>query len=614
MNAIFGETAFHAGEENIQKLLRVPYQENPTVPFLPPGIARFISASPLVAVGTTSASGQPWASLLTGIPGFTQNVGQGILAIQTAVPIGDPLYDTFGNENWDENADEADKRGEGMIAGLAVNLERRQRVKFYGKSKRGMRRMEKEKGMVTFVMQVEQTLGNCPKYMNARHLEVVPVDVPTNLTDNHVVSASLPQDALDLISRSDMFFVASRNEFTDMDVNHRGGPPGFVRVVPHISSNSDDAEMPTTLIWPEYSGNRLYQTLGNLQVTPLAGLTFPDYNTGDMLYLTGAVEILIGDDAEKEMNRSKLAVKFTVIEARYIKGALGLRLAKEDDVKWSPYNPMIRYLTSEPKGQHTTTGQTGMTARLLKKEKLADTVARFTFQLSGKRDKSQLWRGGQYVMLNFEDEMSAGYRHMDDSDPQGLNDDYIRSFTVSSPPDKFQGKDDGKFELTIRKVGPVTRYLFQQNPGAAFEVPVQGFGGDFFIEKCEGGTVGMVAAGVGITPFIAQWKELHKLGLDAKLFWTVKEDDLKFVMDIVGREDMEGMKDSLRLFITGGVEKVEDAPAKYVEYRRMEKGDLVEEGDELRKWYICTGESMRKQVVNWLEGEKRQVHWEEFTY
>ncbi|KAF3908173.1 hypothetical protein AA313_de0201441 [Arthrobotrys entomopaga] len=614
MNAIFGEAAFHAGEENIQRLLRVPYQENPTVPFLPPGIARFISASPLIAVGTTSASGQPWASLLTGVPGFTQNVGQGILAVQTAVPIGDPLYDTFGNENWDEDADVAEKRGEGMIAGLAVNLERRQRVKFYGKSKRGMRRMEKGKGLVTFVMQVEQTLGNCPKYMNARHLDVVPVDVPANLTDNHEISNSLPQEALDLISRSDMFFVASRNRFTDMDVNHRGGPPGFVRVVPRTSSNSNDSKVPTTLIWPEYSGNRLYQTLGNLQVTPLAGLTFPDYNTGDMLYLTGTVEILIGDNAERELNRSKLAVKFTVTEARYIKDALGLRLAKDEDVKWSPYNPMIRYHTSEQKGHHMVSKQTGMTARLLKKEKLADTVARFTFQLSGKSDKTQLWKGGQYVMLNFEEEMSAGYRHMDDSDPQGLNDDYIRSFTVSSPPDKFQGRDDGKFELTIRRIGPVTRYLFQQNPGAALEVPVQGFGGDFFVQRCEGSKIGMIAAGVGITPFISQWKELHNSGLDVKLFWTVKEDDLEFVRDIVEREETEGMKDALRLFITASMAKIGDVPAQHVEYRRIQKDDLVKEGDELRKWYICTGEGLRKQIVNWLEGEKREVHWEEFTY
>ncbi|KAK6343640.1 hypothetical protein TWF730_011231 [Orbilia blumenaviensis] len=616
MNVVFGESAtWHAGEQNIQRLLHVPHQENPTVYYLPPGVARFLSICPLIAIGTTSPTGQPWASLLTGVPGFASPFGSGIVGMQTAVAPGDPIYETLDDGSWGDSIN-GEMRGEGMVAGLAVNLERRQRVKFYGKSKREMRRLEKSKGMVTLMLEVEQTLGNCPKYMNARHFDLVKADPLANITTNYEVSTSLPQEALDLINRSDMFFVASRNGYTDMDVNHRGGPAGFVRVLPQSSGSSADQE-PTSLVWPEYSGNRLYQTLGNLQVTPLAGLTFADFYTGDMLYLTGTTEILIGPDAERVMHKSKLAVKFTVTGARYSKASLGLRVADPNAVKWSPYNPAVRYLASEIQGQKALLGintQSGLTARLVKKERLADSIARFTFQLDGRGEKKGLWRAGQYVMLGFEEELSAGYRHMDDSDPQGLNDDYIRSFTVSSYPEQFTGRDEGKFEVTIRRVGPVTRYLFQQNPGAVLEVPVQGFGGEFFVEKCEGGKVGIVAAGVGITPFIAQWKAIAESGVDVKLFWTVKEDDLGFVKDVLGRKGMEGMKDALTLFVTGKREEVDnnEVGAKVIIERRIQKEDIVEEGDGARKWYICTGDAMRKQVTEWLHG--REVSWEEFTY
>ncbi|KAJ6256170.1 hypothetical protein Dda_9005 [Drechslerella dactyloides] len=616
MAAVFGfDGSFHAGEENIQQLLRVPKQDNPTAPYLPPGVSRYVASCQLIAVGTTSPSGQPWASLLAGPPGFAQGVGAGVLAMQSPIPAGDPIYENLQEEGWGE-AESGHAKGEGMVAGLAMNLERRQRVKLYGRSKRGMHKVDKTE--IGMVLAIEQTLGNCPKYMNARHLDLVPVQVPTNTTDNFQVPVSLPQEALDLISRSDMFFVASRNGFIDMDVNHRGGPPGFVRVIPNEPSSQATAEQPTTLVWPEYSGNRLYQTLGNFQVTPLAGLTFPDFNTGDMLFLTGKVEILIGDDAERVINRSKLAVKFTVTEARYSPASFVLRLAETERVGWSPYNPAVRYLTTEKHGQKAGLAgeQDGMMARLVKKDKLSDSIARFTFQLDGgNRKPDELWRAGQYVMLNFEEDLSAGYRHMDDSDPQGLNDDYIRSFTVSSPPGQFQGRDAGKFEITIRRVGPVTRYLFQQNPGALLEVPVQGFGGEFFIEKCAGGKIGIVAAGVGITPFIAQWEELMKAELDVKLFWAVRERDLPFVKETLEREGMKGMKEALRLFITRRQEGEEvDAPVANVQYRRIQKTDLIEEGDTdtSRKWYVCTAKDMQKEVLEWLQGQ--QVSWEDFTY
>ena len=54
----------------------------------------------------------------------------------------------------------------------------------------------------------------------------------------------LPQAALDLIAKADLFFISSSNHEADMDTNHRGGPPGFVRIL----SNDDNG---LTIVYPE---------------------------------------------------------------------------------------------------------------------------------------------------------------------------------------------------------------------------------------------------------------------------------------------------------------------------------------------------------------------------
>lgn len=167
---------------------------------------------------------------------------------------------------------------------------------------------------IQLVLKIEQSLGNCPKYLNSKNIEPAAASKPELVSD----SPQLPQPALDLLANSDLFFVSSAQHTLDMDTNHRGGPPGFLRV----ESNEESGAV---LCWPEYSGNRLYQTLGNLMINPLAGICVPDFETGDMLYLTGKTEILVGKDAAAILPRSNLAVKLTVTAARFVTQTLPFR-------------------------------------------------------------------------------------------------------------------------------------------------------------------------------------------------------------------------------------------------------------------------------------------------
>jgi len=112
----------------------------------------------------------------------------------------------------------------------------------------------------------------------------------------------------------------------------------------------------------------------------------------------------------------------------------------------SPYNPRIRYLTSET---NTSTADTGLppdqwrardtpslSATLIKKTKLTPTITKYRFRLTSSDptlfnpSNPPLWKVGQYVALDFSDELYMGYSHMRDDDPTSLNDDFTRTFTI----------------------------------------------------------------------------------------------------------------------------------------------------------------------------------------
>ena len=203
--------------------------------------------------------------------------------------------------------------------------------------------------------------GNCPKYLNQK--QIIPsLPEPLLLSD----ALPLPEPALRLLAKADMFFLSSSNHETNMGTNHRGGSPGFVRVAKNDASE-------TILVYPELSGNRLYQTLGNLYTTPRAGLVFPDFDSGDALYLTTTTEIVIGRDAAAVLPRSNLVVKLHVFAARFVKKSLSFR---GENLERSPYNPPVRYLPAEkalPDAQAK--NSKAVYATLLTRVRLAPTIA-----------------------------------------------------------------------------------------------------------------------------------------------------------------------------------------------------------------------------------------------
>ncbi|KAK4905841.1 hypothetical protein LTR49_024932 [Elasticomyces elasticus] len=203
-----------------------------------------------------------------------------------------------------------------------------------------------------------------------------------------------------------------------------------------------------SIVWPEYSGNRLYQTLGNLTINPPCGICIPDFDSGDMLYVTGTTQIYTGKDASELLPRSNLCVQLMITAARFFANA---PLFRGIEGETSPYNPTVRYLTTE----HRRAAQT----RLLSQAKLSPTISRFRISL----ENATTHTSGQHVTLDFSEHLDHGYSHMREDDPRSLNDDFVRTFTVSSPPggrpDLVRRLKDDEFEITIRNVGVVTYFL-----------------------------------------------------------------------------------------------------------------------------------------------------------
>lgn len=198
---------------------------------------------------------------------------------------------------------------------------------------------------------------------------------------------------------------------------------------------------------------------------------------------------------------------------------------------------------------------------------------------------------------------------MRDDDPKSLNDDFLRTFTVSSRQGGLDSHD--QFEITIRKVGPVTDMLFRHNVRSELEVPLQGFGGEFFIKQ-DNANIAFVAGGVGITPLLAQAQDLDLERLE--LYWTLRGEDIALANDTFDR--IPGLAKSTKLFVTGKIDEASDAWKKLsssgaiLERRRMRKEEISE--SKASKWYLCAGTALRKALLEWLDG--KEVHYEDFNY
>jgi predicted pyridoxine 5'-phosphate oxidase superfamily flavin-nucleotide-binding protein len=167
---------------------------------------------------------------------------------------------------------------------------------------------------------VDHTFGNCPKYIQTRAVEVRPsIDTPRAERPT-TVSDRFDADVRALIERADTLFIATayldgpETAARGADVSHRGGKPGFVRI-------DDDR----TFVLPDFSGNLHFNTVGNILSNPKAGFLFVDFDSGDLIYMTGQAEI-VWDGAEIEaFAGAERLIRFQAEKVIRVEASLPLR-------------------------------------------------------------------------------------------------------------------------------------------------------------------------------------------------------------------------------------------------------------------------------------------------
>lgn len=300
---------FHAGERAVQQRVGVAGRMAELGPrvirdFMPDQHRDFFEQLPFVIAGTVDAVGQPWASVLAAPPGFINSPDAHTLVLQAQPLAGDPLQDTLANG--------------AFIGLLGLQPHTRRRNRANG--------IVQGIGAAGFCVQLQQSFGNCPKYIQARESVYLPRSIkpPPMMRSGTQLDAA----ARRLIETADTLFIATAHsgDMSDtgdavelraangVDVSHRGGKPGFIRVDAH-----------STLTMPDFLGNYFFNTLGNIVVNPRAGLLFIDFDSGDLLYLAVKAEIVWEGPELRAFEGAQRLLRFEVKSLRRLEAALALR-------------------------------------------------------------------------------------------------------------------------------------------------------------------------------------------------------------------------------------------------------------------------------------------------
>jgi ferredoxin-NADP reductase/predicted pyridoxine 5'-phosphate oxidase superfamily flavin-nucleotide-binding protein len=416
-----------------------------------PGAASFVATQPLAIVASVDADGQPWCSALVGPRGSFQVTEPNIVTLSRAARASsaDPLWDNLG--------------GDPRVGLLFIDPGTRRRYRVNGQIE--------DAGADPLVVRVAEAYPNCPQYIQRRHL-VVAVDEPENGAVQTGVTLTASEQQL--LASSDTLFVSSCHPEGELDASHRGGNPGFVSVL-------DDR----TLRVPDYAGNSMFNTLGNLRLEPRAGLLVVDFGAGEVLQVAGSAEVDL-DAAAEVSGGSGRAWTFTVSSWR--RAPLGATLHAEL-LDYSPFNPPVAPLADEPNPAPAGYRPLRVTA------KVAESHTALSLHLAPVDGKLPHWRAGHFLPI-------AVY-------PPGSRDPVLRTYTISSVP------SDRAVRLTVQ------RELAQDPglpPGVASSFLHEGIGpgdellagpprGEFTLDDSQRPLV-FLSAGIGITPMLAMLREL----------------------------------------------------------------------------------------------------------
>jgi len=401
----------------------------------------FFTALPFLVVAGGDSAGRPWVTLLEGREGFIRSPDRHSLKVDANLHHQDPLHDTF-----------APGSSVGML-GIELSTRRRNRLN----------------GIVTssgktLAIDVRQSFGNCPQYIQEREWSREPLyDIP-----KAQVSRQLDARQKAMVSTADTFFIGTGSfgangqpSSNGYDASHRGGPSGFVRVT------ADG-----TLLIPDYAGNKYFNTIGNLLRDPRVGLVFVEFETGRLLHITGRARIDWAPVGSHDPNARRM-IEVTVDEVIDRPAALALRWRRDD----------------------------GAQRRLKVVDKVQESDGITSFHLASV-DGSALapFKAGQFLPLDLK--------------VPGEADVVARTYSLSGAPDA------ATYRISVKRehLGVASNHLASDvHIGATIETRPPS--GDFVIPDDVSPLV-LVSVGVGITPMLSMLHASAAIGSDRPVWFV----------------------------------------------------------------------------------------------
>ncbi|WP_299613587.1 pyridoxamine 5'-phosphate oxidase family protein [uncultured Tateyamaria sp.] len=409
-------------------------------PFMPDQHRDFFSQLPFLVLAGADTAGRHWVTLLDGPEGFITSSDPTALQINTTPDTQDPLATVLATGS--------------PVGMLGIELDSRRRNRMNGHMRRTA---------AGFVIDVDQSFGNCPQYIHERTWRRVPAGTPVGA--QHSVGLSKEQTAR--IGTADTLFIGTGQQQREdhasngFDASHRGGAPGFVHVV--------DA---THLRIPDYAGNNFFNTIGNLVENPAIGLVFVDFETGGLLHLTGRATIdWEPEDSHDEGAQRMIDVTIDAVVDR--PAALALR--------WSADTSGLR--------------------ELVVIDRVVESADITSFYL-GSADGTPLepFAAGQHLPIEL--------------DVPGRDDVVKRSYSLSGAP------ESDHYRLSIKREahGIASRHLHDV-VAVGDRITARTPSGDFVVPHGSGPLV-LVSAGVGLTPMVAALHEVAGEGTERPVWYV----------------------------------------------------------------------------------------------
>ncbi|MVV50816.1 2Fe-2S iron-sulfur cluster binding domain-containing protein [Pseudomonas sp. PB120] len=455
-----GASPWHAGERQLQESVGVAermevFGRKVVRDYLPDQHRQFYAQLPYLVLGAVDDQGVPWATLIEGPPGFVHSPDPRLLQLERWPAEGDPVRPALR---------------EGVPVGLlGIDLKTRRRNRMNGHLKAAP--------SGGFCVSVEHAFGNCPQYIQLRGLNPLSVGgTSSNVAVEHL--NQLDDAARAVIAAADTFFLASYLDLDNnpakrsVDVSHRGGNSGFVRVDGNV------------LTIPDFAGNLHFNTLGNLLLNPQAGLLFVDFTSGDMLQVAGRTEIILEGPEIAAFQGAERLWKLTVEHVVRRAAVLSVRWQFEG---FSP-NSLMTGSWQQAEGRLQADALRDQW-RLLRVTRIVDESQSIrSFYLEPADDAGlPRFEAGQHLPVRFH--LTEGQAPL------------VRTYSVSSAP------SDDFFRISVKRDGVVSCHLHERiREGDLIEARAPQ--GRFTVTPDERRPLVLLAAGVGVTPLLSMLREV----------------------------------------------------------------------------------------------------------